>query len=152
MLTHTEEFSDKWSIKTVTDNENFLVSLTISGSDGSDGTVPGGFGQPVNLIVTGARWRVTMTFVEMLGGGPLPPDGIPLPSQIRRFIRYDLPDGLVKTFTDVAGGLLVLEEGLPVLICKNLDPNVNPFAGAKNPYDFTIDRRMLREPPKQVCD
>ena len=74
--------------------------------------------------------------------------GIPLPSQIRRFVRYDLPDGLVKSFSDVAGGLLVPDDGLPVLICKNLDPNVNPFAGAKNPYDFTFDRRTLREPTK----
>jgi hypothetical protein len=149
MLTHTEEFSDKWSIKTVSENENLLVSLTISGSDGSDGTLPGGVGQSINVVVTGARWRLTMEFVEMVGGGPLPTGGIPLPSQIRRFIRYDLDDGLVKTFTDVASGLLVVDEGIPVLICKNLDPSVNPFAGVKNPYDFTIDRRMLRERPKQ---
>jgi len=146
MLSHTEQFSDKWSIQTVTGNEHLLVSLTISGSDGSDATVPGG--SPVNLTVSGARWRITMEFVEMLGGGPLPPGGIPLSSQIRRFVRYDLPNGLVKSFSDVAGGLLVLDDGLPVLICKNLDPNVNPFAGAKNPYDFTVDRRTLRESTK----
>jgi hypothetical protein len=146
MLRHTEQFSDKWNIQTVTGNEHLLVSLTIAGSDGGDATIPGG--SPVNLTVSGTRWRITMGFVEMSGGGPLPPGGIPLPSQIRRFVRYDLPDGLVKSFSDVAGGLLVPDDGLPVLICKNLDPNVNPFAGAKNPYDFTFDRRTLREPTK----
>jgi len=138
MLTHTEEFSEKWSITTIDGNEHLLDSLTVVGSDGSDGTF--GFGSPINLTVSGARWRVTMVFQEMLAlGGPLP-------SQIRRFATFDLQDGLVKIFTDVAGGLFELDEGLPVLRCKNLNPSVNPFAGAVNPFDFTIDRKMLREP------
>jgi hypothetical protein len=140
MLTHTEEFSDKWSIKTVEDHENLLISLTVFGSDGSDGTFAGGFGSPINIIVTGARWRITMAFQEMLAFGG------PFPSQIRRFVSYDLHNGLVKTFTDVAGGLFVIEDGLPVLSCKNLDPSVNPFEGVVNPFDFTLDPKMLREP------
>ncbi len=146
MLTLTEPFSDKWSIQTVPGNEHLLVRLIISGSDASDATIPGGL--PVNVTVSGAQWRVTMEFVEMRGGGPLPPGSVSLPSQIRRLVNYDLPNGLVKTFTDVPGGLLVPDEGLPVLACKNLDPNTNPFAGATNPYDFTFDRKMLREPQK----
>lgn len=140
MLTHIEEFSDKWSIKTVEGHENFLTSLTVSGSDGSDGTFTGGFGSPINLIVTGARWRITMVFLEMLAFGG------PFPSQIRRFVSFDLQNGLVMTFTDVPGGLFILDDGLPVLSCKNLDPSVNPFEGAVNPFDFTIDERMLRGP------
>lgn len=146
MLTLTEQFSDKWSIQTVPGNEHLLERLIISGSSASDGTIPGG--APVNITVTGARWRITMEFVEMLGGGPLPPGAMSLPPQIRRLVNYDLPNGLVKTFTDVAGGLLVPDEGLHVLICTNLDPHTNPFAGATNPYDFTFDRRMLREQAK----
>lgn len=146
MLIHTEKFSDKWSIKTV--SHNLLVSLTIAGSDGSDGTLPGG--KSIDMVVTGAHWQLTMEFAEMLGGGPAPPGSTSFPSQIRRFVRFDLDNGLVKTFTDVAGGLFVVVEGLPVLICKNLDPTVNPFAGIQNPYDFTYDRRWLREQPKRT--
>jgi hypothetical protein len=139
MLTHTEPFSDKWSIKTVDDNEHLLASLTVSGSDGADGTYAGGFGNAIDLVVSGANWRVVMVFQEMQAFGG------PLPSQIRRLASFDLNNGLVKTFTDVAGGLFEPEEGLHVLRCKNLDPTVNPFEGAVNPYDFTIDAKMLRE-------
>ena len=139
MLTHIEEFSNKWAIKTVEGSENLLTSLTVSGSDGSDGTFPGGFGNPINLTVSGARWRLTMVFVEIEAFGG------PLPAQIRRFASCDIQNGLVKTFTDVPGGLFVLENGLPVLRCKNLDPDVTPFEGAVNPFDFSISRDMLRE-------
>jgi hypothetical protein len=148
MLTRSELFHDKWSVQTVPGNEHLLHSLTIAGSDASNGTFPAG--KPVSVTVTGGQWSLAMEFVEMLGGGPLPPGGIPLPSQIRRLVGFDLANGLVETFTDVPGGLLTPDEGLPVLICKNLDPSINPFAGAKNPFNFTIDRRMLREPPRQA--
>jgi hypothetical protein len=143
MLTHIEEFSDKWAIKTVEGQEILLARLTVSGSDGSDGTFPSDLGSPINLIITGTNWRITMVFQEILAFGG------PLPSQIRRFVSFDLQNGLVKTFTDVPGGLFVLEDGLPVLSCKNLDPSVNPFKGAVNPFDFTIDRKMLHEPRYQ---
>jgi len=140
MLTHTEQFSDQWSIKSVAGNEHLLKSLTISGSAGGDGTFPGGLGIQINLVVNGANWRLTMEFLELLGGGPGVAGVAP---QIRRSVQFDLADGLVRTFSDIAGGL-PFDEGVPVLVCKNLDPKVNPFAGAVNPYNFTIDPKMLR--------
>jgi len=48
----------------------------------------------------------------------------------------DLANGLLENFTDVPGGLLTPDEGLPVLICKNQDPRLKPFAGATNPFQL----------------
>jgi hypothetical protein len=143
MLARTEVFYDRWSVQTVAGNEHLLHKLTIVGSDASDGIFPAG--TSVNVTVTGSRWSLAMEFVEMLGGGPLPPGAVALPSQIRRLVGFDLTNGLVETFTDVPGGLLEADDGLPVLICTNLDPTLNPFAGATNPFDFSIDRTMLRD-------
>jgi hypothetical protein len=150
MLTRSEFFHDRWNVQTVAGNEHLLHGLTIAGSDASDGAFPAG--KSLNVTVTGSQWSLDMEFVEMLGGGPLPPGGVALPSQIRRLVGFDLANGLVETFTDVPGGLLEPDDGLPVLICTNLDPALNPFAGATNPYNFTIDRKMLRERPKQAVN
>ena len=138
MSTHTEVFSDKWSIKSVPSNEYLLTSVTISGSDGSNGTLPGGL--PIDVIVSGVRWVLTIELAEEVA--PVR-GGIPLPGHIRRFISYDLNNGLVKTF--VVDFVDKLPARPTILICTNLDPSLKPFAGVKNPYDFTFDRRMLRE-------
>jgi hypothetical protein len=138
-LTHTEEFSGPWSIKTV--DPGFLIRLTISGSDGSDGTFPG-LGNPIDLVATGAGWRLTMEFAKILAAG-----GSSSPARIRRDVGFDLANGLVKMFSDVAGGLFEDDPGLLILRCQNLDPALNPFQGAVNPYDFTIDETMLRDEP-----
>jgi hypothetical protein len=141
MITINEEFSDKWSIATVPGGELYLNSLTISGSEGNDGRVASK--NPINLVVTGAHWRVTMEFAAGFGGGQVRGPIAPIQNQIRRDVTFDLNDGLAKRFTVVY--VLPNIPDVPVLLCKNLDPSTNPFAGAKNPYDFTYSADMLRD-------
>jgi hypothetical protein len=110
----------------------------VSGSDASDGAYPPDVGTTIE--VSGEGWQITM---ERSG------DGVTWrPSMVRQSVSYTAKEGLVKILAADDGDPSTADQDFNdlVLVCRNLDPELNPRIPSDPFFDFTITEDQLRPP------
>src|SRR5262245_23301415 len=152
----SEEFFGPWTLEVAGKEAVLSERFVIAGRDISDGLRAGETSTPP-VVVTGARWRVTLEWNDNAGSGWQPSD-------VRRTgASYTLQSGLVI--------LLGADDNRPelrdgdfndvVVRCISNDPRINPWHPFVNPYDFTLPRDIRdrggpldpdeRHKPKHPC-
>lgn len=130
-----EVFYGPWSVRVLDSHFPQRQRFEISGSDTSDGAYPGTPGSTVS--VTGAKWSLTMSWRE---------DGVWQPSALRRTsASFTNSEGLVVWVgaADSPSGSVDLDYDDMILVMHSEDPSLSPIRPWKNPYDFTIPRRIV---------
>ena len=129
----TETFYGPWSIVVISNANpaDFWERFFITGSDASDGVYAGVPGV-VLAAVSGSAWTIAIeTRVPLLPNW--------LPTKARRSANYTIQGGLlVHLVSDDDSSLTNM-----VLVCRSLDPMLNPMQPTANPYSFTISDRAL---------
>ncbi len=130
----TEIFYGTWSIRVSVIRAGYAQRFIISGSAGSDGVYPGIVGSTLPQV-TGSQWTVTMEWNDNAGSGWLP-------SEVRRSASYTVQDGLVVQLGADDGNAPGRDFDFDdlVLVCVNLDPDINPFPPGPPPFDFSLPK------------
>jgi len=130
-----EIFFGEWTVTVDQLNADFLQRFIIAGSDSSDGTYSGIPG--VNVTVSGPKWNIELQWSNRTSGWHS--------SNVRKVMACTVEEGLSTT--------LYADDGLGdgdyndiILVCRSLDPILNPMLPYSNPYSFTITEDMLYEP------
>ena len=111
------------------------LRFVIAGSIASDGEYPVSLTLPP-VSVSGPRWSISL---ELGRHGRFPQWWVPL--DIRRTsAAYTIQGGLVFSLGTNAND--------QYLICRNVDPQLNPWRPFLNPYDFILPKR--REPKRPI--
>ena len=117
-------FHGRWLLE-ISGSPGTRAQVIISGSDASDGTYDGNIDLTIGEV-SGDEWFIGMNYLDAPGPPP-------------RWTSQSMER--IATFTAAQGLLAYLtgDVSQTVVICKNLDPNLQPFV---NPYDFTYDNEV----------
>lgn len=132
-----EQFFNAWSIEVTGKNASFAQRFRIVGSDSTDGTYQGLVGVSVPRV-SGNAWRLV---TEWNDGNS---DAWQF-SAMRSSFAYRV-DGLVKIVAaddNVAAAQDGDYDDL-ILLCRYLEPSVNPLFPTTNPFPFTYPERCLK--------
>jgi len=131
-----EMFSGQWEVAVIEKSAvSGDLSFIIEGSLASDGVYPGETGTPP-VSVSGPSWSIRFQLT-------IPEHVWPLNDVRRTAADYSLENGL--TVTIGANSIIRLGEHDfydLVLLCTNLDPQINPWTPFTNPYAFILPRRI----------
>lgn len=144
-----EIFFGNWYVEVSQKSSSaFSQRFRIVGSDSSDGTYMGTPGMVIN--VSGEGWKIIMEWNDGVGSRWQSSD-------IRRLITYSVSDGLVKKLgadDNIFNPNRDYDFNDLVIICKNLDPTLNPLYPMTTLFDFTFPEKLLELPPTtndQAC-
>jgi len=138
-------FSGDWTVEgaisgDVTYDRQFRFS--IAGSLASDGVYKVSLTLPP-VSASGPSWSISVEYYHIYGYVLGTTPGIPgewLPFDVRRTsAAYTLKSGLVV--------LVGTNAGNQFLICRNVDPQLNPWHPFANPYDFRLPKRRKPKDP-----
>lgn len=147
-MASTQLFSGTWLIQVLSKDAAFSERFVIEGSDAADGIYAGEI-TTTPIVVTGARWFLRFEWNNNAGSGWQASD-------IRR---------TAAAFTSSAGLVTVLgaDDNVPtlrdhdfndlVLLCQNLDPDLNPTIPPGGGLDFSTpdDVRNQNQPCPCQC-
>lgn len=134
-----QTFYGDWSVRCDQVSGDFSQCFKIIGSDGSVTIYSGTPGMQV-ARVSGEEWSIEMEWNDNAGSGWKPSD-------IRRSPSYTVLEGFVIRLEadDNTPDARDFDYDDMVLICKSLDPMINPDPPSGYPFDFTISKDMLTE-------
>jgi hypothetical protein len=135
-----ETFYGDWLVRCIEKDSDFEQRFKISGSDSSDSTYNGTPGTQIDRV-SGQQWSIEMEWNDNAGSGWQPSDiG-------RSAASYTVQEGLVIT--------LGADDNWPekrdgdyndlIIVCKSLDPAINPNPPPPNPPHFTISNDMIKD-------
>lgn len=134
-----QTFHGDWSVQCDQVSGDFSQRFIIRGSDSSDSEY---LGEPGTKIprVSGDEWSIEMEWKDNAGSGWQPSD-------IRRSPSFAIHEGFVIRLEadDNTAKAQDFDYDDMILICKSLDPTINPNPGSGYPFDFTISKNMLTE-------
>ena len=134
-----QHFFGNWNVQVLHKDAWFDERFVVTGSDTADGAymgIPGAGPGPV----TGGEWIISMEWNDNAGSGWRPSD-------IRRTADYTIADGLV-VFLGADDNYPALRDGDyndMIVVCRNLDPSLQPLHPLTNPYDFSLPRETLEK-------
>lgn len=146
-----EMFAGDWTVGILELTGNASQRFIIEGSLASDGVYQGTTtSAPVS--VSGTSWSIRLEAFS-----PIAPKGWGPAHDVRRIrASYTLHDGLdvflraysVFGLSSRIGQNEYFSEC--VLICRNVDPKLNPWQPFTNPYDFTLPKRKRPRPKEPI--
>lgn len=134
-----ETFSGEWTIEVLQKDAAFSERFIIQGSLASDGTYAGETATPP-LLVSGPKWTIQFEWNDDAGSGWQP-------SEVRRTdAAYSRQEGLIVILgvDDNSAALRDRDFNDVVLLCRNVEPQLNPWYLVDYPYDFTVPDEVKR--------
>jgi hypothetical protein len=135
-----EIFAGDWTVEGAISGDIQLdhqYRFVIAGSVASDGAHPVSLTNPP-ISVSGATWSISLEYFTLYAhpiadpNPPRPPEWVPFDAR-RTSVAYTIENGLVVFLGTSAKDQF--------LICRNVDPKLNPWHPFTNPYDFTLPKR-----------
>ena len=144
-----EIFSGKWTVKVLEMTGNSRQRIIIEDSDTGSGVYPADTTTPP-ISVSGTRWKIRFEAFS-----PLAPKGWGPSHDVRRIgAAYTLQDGLDVSIR--ASSRFGLSSHINhkeffnncVLLCRNVEPQINPWHPFVNPYNFTLPKPKRPRQPR----
>jgi hypothetical protein len=139
----SEAFSGPWSVEVASLETAYAQRFMISGALTGDGLYPAATGFRVD--VSGEAWILQLEWNDNAGSGWQLSD-------VRRSAEYTIREGLTVTLgaDDNIDAVRDYDYNDVVLVCRSLDPEIDPPA-KDPPLDFTIsDDQFMRPDSRRV--
>ena len=145
-----EMFSGDWTVQVIEMSGNSRLRFILQGSHASDGAYEVTAGM-APFSVSGPSWIISFEAFS-----PIPPKGWWPAQHVKRIgAAYTLQDGLDVS---IRANSHFLYQGSSAsgakdffsdctLLCRNVEPQINPWRPFVNPYDFILPKRRRKPTP-----
>lgn len=132
-MPETQVFHGNWIVQVISKDAAFDERFVVLGSIGSDGAYPGVPGTAVR--VDGTAWQLAFEWNNNVGSGWQPSDSKKLRAE------YFDDRGLVVTIGVDDNEPVARDQDFNdiVVLCKNIDQEINPWVPFVNKANFTIN-------------